>query len=85
MVEELFAVFARAAEWRLCEFNAKELAIIAWVCARVGRSDAAIFKMLARPSTAFAMLYIAFLRLCEVRTRLYGAPTRLHQAFIRRL
>merc|ERR1712096_455875 len=44
----LLAALGRAAERRVGEFNAQELANTAWAFAKVGQSDAPLFAALAR-------------------------------------
>ena len=46
--EQLFKTVARMAERCLDEFNAQELANMAWALAKVGQHDEHLFKALAR-------------------------------------
>ena len=50
MDELLFAALARAAEWRLDEFNARDLANMGWSFAMPARFDELLFTVLARVS-----------------------------------
>ena len=48
MLSLLFAALTRAAEQRVSEFNAQELANTAWAFATVGQSDTKLVATLAR-------------------------------------
>ena len=45
---QLFAALARAAEWRLGDFNVQDLANTAWAFATASQLDAQLFAVLAR-------------------------------------
>ena len=44
----MFAVLSRAAEWRICDFSAQQLANTAWAFAMARQRDALLFAVLAR-------------------------------------
>ena len=47
MDAQLWLTLARAAEWRVDQFNEQELANTAWAFAKASQSDVALFRLLA--------------------------------------
>ena len=67
---QLFAVFARAAEWEQGDFNMQDLASTAWACAMASQLDTKLFAVLARGSR------VARGRLQRISTRQHSIGTR---------